>query len=104
MHGVRSRKAPYAGRLGAAASSPSSAGAALAMMSFTFRPFSFLPLSSASVPPLVMTCAYVRGGVERAGRGADAGGKVEGESVAGVELGKVHHVDFLGAKPARKKA
>ena len=30
----------------------------MAMMSFTFRPFSFLPLSSASVPPLVMTAAY----------------------------------------------
>ena len=57
-YGVRSRKAPYAGRLGAAASSPSASGAALAMMSFTFRPFSFLPLSSASVPPLVMTAAY----------------------------------------------
>ena len=47
----------------------------------------------------------VRGGVERLRRGADAGGAVvEGQSVAGVELGEVHIVHFLGAKPARKKA
>ena len=76
------------------------------MMSFTFRPSSFLPLSSASVPPLPSGDDLgVRGGVERAGRGADAGGAVvEGESVAGVELGEVHHVHFLGAKPARTGA
>ena len=77
---------------------------ALAMMSFTFRPLQLLAVEL-GLGAALGDDLRVRGGVERAGRDADAGGAVvEGQSVAGVELGEVHHVDFLGAKPARKKA